>query len=143
MSTWAWKSMILKNMNGSSFRIPYHYRFSKLFIRFAFYKNAKRAHCTQTINTTKVKVCVHKFLVKCNFVGNEWFKNNFSFANEIYDMILKIGIWPLPWPLPQVWILSRNIMLYKEIFQNNFMWKVIHPCHILQKCKMGSITSTD
>ena len=47
----------------------------KLFIRFAFYKNAKEAHCTKSIDASTLAVKVYRpaFLVKVNFMSYEKF----------------------------------------------------------------------
>ena len=51
-------------------RFPKLFSYEKLFVRFAKYQNAKRAHCTKSESTTVPKFCTDIRLFKCDCMSH-------------------------------------------------------------------------
>ena len=52
-------------------RFPKLFSYEKLFVRFAKYQNAKRAHCTKSESTTVPKFCTDIRLFKCDCMSKK------------------------------------------------------------------------
>ena len=56
-------------------RFPKLFSYEKLFVRFAKYQNAKRAHCTKSESTKVLKFCTDIRLFKCDCMSKKKFEN--------------------------------------------------------------------
>ena len=56
-------------------RFPKLFSYEKLFVRFARYQNAKRAHCTKSESTAVPKFCTDIRLFKCDCMSKKIFEN--------------------------------------------------------------------
>ena len=56
-------------------RFPKLFSYEELFVRFAKYQNAKRAHCTKSESTTVPKFCTDIRLFKCDCMSKKNFEN--------------------------------------------------------------------
>ena len=56
-------------------RFPKLFSYENLFVRFAKYQNAKRAHCTKSESTTVPKFCTDIRLFKCDCMSKKNFGN--------------------------------------------------------------------
>ena len=52
-------------------RFPKLFSYEKLFVRFAKYQNAKRAHCTKSESTKVPKFCTDIILFKCDCMSKK------------------------------------------------------------------------
>ena len=67
--------LILHYQGHGKERFPKLFSYEKLFVRFAKYQNAKRAHCTKSESTTVPKFCTDIRLFKCDCMSKKNFEN--------------------------------------------------------------------
>ena len=70
-------------------RFPKLFSYEKLFVRFAKYQNAKRAHCTKSESTKVPKFCTDIRLFKCDCMSKKKFENIVSIQSYMYDFVIK------------------------------------------------------
>ena len=92
-------------------RFPKLFSCEKLFVRFAKYQNAKRAHCTKSESTTMPKFCTDIRLFKCDCMSQKKFENIVSISSYMYDFVTKfekvcLGLIAPKFEVPQGWPLA-------------------------------------
>ena len=70
-------------------RIAKLFSYGKLFVGFAKYQNAKRAHCTKSESTKVPKFCTDMRLFKCDCMSKKKFENIVSIQSYMYDFVIK------------------------------------------------------
>ena len=70
-------------------RFPKLFSYEKLFVRFAKYQNAKRAHCTKSERTKVPKFCTDISLFKCDCMSKRKFENTVLIQSYLYDFVTK------------------------------------------------------
>ena len=89
-------------------RFPKLFSYEKLFVRFAKYQNAKRAHCTKSESTKVPKFCTDIRLFKCDCMSKKNFENIVSIQSYMYDFVTKfekvcLGLIAPKFEVPQGW----------------------------------------
>ena len=89
-------------------RFPKLFSYEKLFVRFAKYQNAKRAHCTKNESTKVPKFCTDIRLFKCDCMSKKKFENIVSIQSYMYDFVIKfekvcLGLIAPKFEVPQGW----------------------------------------
>ena len=142
--------LVLHNQVYGEERLPKLFFYEKLFVRFAKYQNAKRAHCTKSESTKVPKFCPDIRLFKCDCMSKKNFENTVLIQSHMYDFVtkfekgclgvihpnlryLKAGLRPVhvSFTLSSIW--------WRKISKIIFRRKVIRPFRKISKCETGSL----
>ena len=96
-------------------RFPKLFFYEKLFVRFAKYQNAKRAHCTKSESTKVPKFCTDSRYSKCDCMSKKKKKieNIVSIESYMCDIVTKfenVCLWLIApkFEVPQSWSYVTN-----------------------------------
>ena len=97
---------IIKYMVETDFQKLFSYE--KLFVPFAKYQNAKRAHCTKSESTKVPKFCTDIRLFKCDCMSKKNFENIVPIQSYMYDFVTKfekvcLGLIAPKFEVPEGW----------------------------------------
>ena len=86
---------------------PKLFSYKKLFVRFAKYQNAKRAHCTKSKSARVPKFCTDIRLFKCDYMSKKN-ENTVLIQSFMYDFVTKfekvcLGLIAPKFEAPQGW----------------------------------------
>ena len=89
-------------------RFPKLFSYEKLFVGFAKYQNAKRAHCTKSESAKVPKFCADIRLLKCDSMSKKKFENTVLIQSYMYDFVTKfekvcLGLIGPKFEVPQRW----------------------------------------
>ena len=114
-------------------RFPKLFSYEKLFVRFAKYQNAKRAHCTKSEGTKVPKFCTHISLFKCDCMRKKNWKYCFDpklhvwFCYKIWKDVFRAHctlIWGTSRLAFDRYLLVLHYQVYgEEIFPKLFSYK--------------------
>ena len=105
-------------------RFPKIFSYEKLFVRFAKYQNAKRAHCTKNESTKVPKFCTDIRLFKCDCMSKKIWKYCFDLKLHVW-FCLKIwkGVFRVLCPTTSSQSALHTLIMVKKDFQNYFPTK--------------------
>ena len=89
-------------------RFPKLFSYEKLFVCFAKYQNAKRAHCMKSKSTKVPKFCIDIRHFKCDCMSKKKFENIVLIQSYKYDFVTKfekvcLGLIAPTFQVPQSW----------------------------------------